>query len=45
VTPYYTLIADVLQGEFSAAVSGLRSPEAALARAQARVDHLMGTGP
>jgi multiple sugar transport system substrate-binding protein len=45
VTPYYTLISDVLQGEFSAAVSGLRSPQAALQRAQARVDHLMGTAP
>ena len=45
VTPYYTLISDVLQGEFSAAVSGLRSPQAALQRAQARVYHLMGTAP
>lgn len=45
VTPYYTLISDVLQGEFSAAVSGLRPPAEALARAQARVDHLMGREP
>ncbi|MBF5046600.1 ABC transporter substrate-binding protein [Aggregicoccus sp. 17bor-14] len=42
VTPYYALLSDVLQGEFSAAVSGLRPPEEALSRAQARVDHLMG---
>jgi multiple sugar transport system substrate-binding protein len=38
VTPYYMLVADALQGELSAAVSGLRSPEAALRRAQAQAD-------
>jgi multiple sugar transport system substrate-binding protein len=42
VTPYYNLIADVLQSEFSAAVAGLRSPEEALKRAQRQVDHLTG---
>ncbi|WP_342377445.1 ABC transporter substrate-binding protein [Myxococcus stipitatus] len=41
-TPYYNLIADVLQSEFSAAVAGLRTPEAALQRAQRQVDHLTG---
>jgi multiple sugar transport system substrate-binding protein len=45
VTPYYTLLADILQGEFSAAVAGLRPPEAALARAQAQVDHLTAGAP
>ncbi len=30
VTPYYTLLSDVLQSEFSAAVAGMRSPEEAL---------------
>jgi multiple sugar transport system substrate-binding protein len=44
VTPYYMLVADALQGELSAAVSGLRSPEAALRRAQAQVDAI-ATGP
>ncbi|NTX58896.1 ABC transporter substrate-binding protein, partial [Myxococcus sp. CA039A] len=44
VTPYYNLISDVLQSEFSAAVAGLRSPEASLKRAQKQVDHLMGEG-
>lgn len=42
VTPYYLLISDVLQSEFSAAVAGLRSPEEALKRAQKQVDHLTG---
>ena len=42
VTPWYMLVTDVLQGEFSAAVSGIRAPEAALDRAQGLADHLMG---
>jgi len=42
VTPYYAMVTDVLQSEISAAVSGLRSPEKALARAQKLADHLMG---
>jgi multiple sugar transport system substrate-binding protein len=42
VTPYYAMLSDVLQGEMSAAVSGVRSPEEALARAQARADRIMG---
>jgi multiple sugar transport system substrate-binding protein len=42
VTPYYLLISDVLQSEFSAAIAGLRTPEVALGRAQRQVDHLTG---
>ena len=42
VTPYYDLISDVLQSEFSAAVTGIRTPARALGRAQGLVDHLMG---
>jgi trehalose/maltose transport system substrate-binding protein len=42
VSPYYQLVADVLQGEFSAAVAGLRSPEEALRRAQRQVDRIAG---
>ncbi len=38
VTPYYMLVADALQGELSAAVSGLRAPAEALRRAQAQAD-------
>jgi multiple sugar transport system substrate-binding protein len=45
LTPYYVLLADILQGEFSAATSGLRSPEEALARAQRLADHLMEQAP
>jgi multiple sugar transport system substrate-binding protein len=41
-TPYYAMISDTLQGEFSAAVTAIRSPAEALARAQALVDHIVG---
>ncbi len=41
VTPWYVLVSDVLQGEFSAAIAGLRPPEVALSRAQKLSDHLM----
>jgi multiple sugar transport system substrate-binding protein len=44
VSPYYPMISDTLQGEFSAAVSGIRTPAEALARAQRLVDHVMGAG-
>jgi multiple sugar transport system substrate-binding protein len=40
VTPWYALASDSIQGELSAAVSGLRSPEESLARAQRFIDHL-----
>lgn len=43
VTPYYGMLTDVLQGEFSAAISGVRSPGEALRRAQQQADRLMGT--
>jgi multiple sugar transport system substrate-binding protein len=42
VTPYYMLVADSLQGELSAALSGLRSPDEALRRAQAQADAITG---
>jgi multiple sugar transport system substrate-binding protein len=42
VTPYYNMISDVLQSEFSAGVTGIRTPEAALSRAQRLVDHITG---
>jgi multiple sugar transport system substrate-binding protein len=42
VTPYYNLLSDVLQSEFSGAIAGIRSPEAALGRAQKQVDYLTG---
>jgi len=42
LTPFYMMISDTLQGEFSAAVTGIRTPEEALKRAQALVDHIAG---
>jgi multiple sugar transport system substrate-binding protein len=42
VTPYYMMLSDILQGEFSAAITGVRTPEHALGRAQSLIDHLMG---
>lgn len=42
VTPYYGLLSDAVQSEFSAAVVGVRSPEEALSRLQAQVDRLTG---
>ncbi len=41
VTPYYPMIDGTLAAEFSAAITGVRSPAEALRRAQAEVDHLM----
>jgi multiple sugar transport system substrate-binding protein len=41
VTPYYPMIADTLAAEFSAAITGVRSPAEALQRAQALADHLI----
>jgi multiple sugar transport system substrate-binding protein len=43
VTPYYNLLGDTLQAELSAAVVGVRSPDEALARAQARGEALLET--
>lgn len=41
-TPYYGMVSDILQSEFSAAVAGIRSPDEAMARAQAQADRVMG---
>jgi multiple sugar transport system substrate-binding protein len=43
VTPYYLMITQVLQPEFSAALAGIKTPEAALASAQKQVGHILGT--
>lgn len=45
VTAYYPMIGDTLAAEFSAAVTGVRSPAEALRRAQAEADHLMREAP
>jgi multiple sugar transport system substrate-binding protein len=42
VTPYYVMISDTLQGEFSSIVAGLRTPAAALEAAQRAADRLTG---
>lgn len=45
VTPYYSLLADAVQGSFSAAVTGVSTPEAALEEGQRLVDALVGAPP
>lgn len=42
VTPYYAMLTDILQGELSAAVAGVRPPRVALSRAQVLADRVMG---
>ena len=44
VTPQYVRVSQVLQGDFSAAVSGLRTPPAALAHAQQRIEEILNAG-
>ncbi len=41
VTPYYPMIAQALQAELSAVVTGLRSPEVAARRAASQIDHVL----
>lgn len=41
VTPYYALISQTLQSEFSAAIAGSKSADAALTAAQARVEEIL----
>jgi multiple sugar transport system substrate-binding protein len=40
VTPYYNLISDALQSEFSAAIVGIRAPRDALQRAQQQINRI-----
>jgi multiple sugar transport system substrate-binding protein len=42
VTPFYMMMSQVLQPEFSAVVSGIRKPEEALAAAQQQIEFLLG---
>jgi multiple sugar transport system substrate-binding protein len=44
-TPYYSLLSDTLQSEFSAAVSQVRPVTLALLRIRAKADFLLGLGP
>jgi multiple sugar transport system substrate-binding protein len=41
VSPYYMMISQVLQIEFSAILAGIRTPEEALASAQEQVEHIV----
>jgi multiple sugar transport system substrate-binding protein len=41
VTPYYMMITGVLQPEFSAAITGIKKPGAALASAEKQVAHIL----
>lgn len=43
VTPYYMMITQVMQPEFSAAISGIRKPEAALSSIQQQIDYILKT--
>jgi multiple sugar transport system substrate-binding protein len=44
VTPHYVRVSQVLQSDFSAAIAGLRTPRAALAHAQHRVEEILDAG-
>ena len=41
VTPYYLMLSQILQPEFSAALVGAKPPEAALASARRQMDRLL----
>jgi trehalose/maltose transport system substrate-binding protein len=45
VTPYYMMITQILQPEFSAALAGIKTPEKALDSAQKQVEHILGAEP
>jgi multiple sugar transport system substrate-binding protein len=42
VSPYYMMITQVMQPEFSAALAGIKSPQEALESASRQIDHLLG---
>jgi multiple sugar transport system substrate-binding protein len=44
VTPYYMMMTQVMQPEFSAVVSGIKTPEEALDEAQKQINHILGAG-
>jgi multiple sugar transport system substrate-binding protein len=41
VSPYYMMITQVMQPEFSAALSGIKTPEEALRSAREQIEHIM----
>jgi len=44
VSPYYMMITQVMQPEFSAALSGIKTPGQALASAREQIEHIMKGG-
>jgi multiple sugar transport system substrate-binding protein len=42
LTTYYNLVSDTLQSEFSAAITGIHSPESAVRNAQRQLDRIAG---
>jgi trehalose/maltose transport system substrate-binding protein len=42
VTPYYMIITQVMQPEFSAVLSGMKTPRTALDSAQQQIEHILG---
>lgn len=42
VSPYYMMITQVLQSEFSAAISGIKTPEEALNSIHEQIEHILG---
>jgi multiple sugar transport system substrate-binding protein len=45
VTPYYLMITQVMQPEFSAALAGIKTPQEALASAREQIEHIMEAKP
>ena len=41
VTPYYMMITQVMQAEFSAAISGIKTPKSALDSAHKQIEHIL----
>jgi multiple sugar transport system substrate-binding protein len=44
ISPYYMMMTQVMQPEFSAAISGIKSPRAALLSASEQINHIIGAG-
>lgn len=44
VSPYYMMMTQILQPEFSAVISGIKTPEDALASADRQIRHVLGVG-
>jgi multiple sugar transport system substrate-binding protein len=45
VTPYYLMMSQILQAEFSAIITGIKSPEKGLSEAREQIEFLLGNEP